>query len=388
MESQPLKTIVRADAMLVGNNLDRISPAAIFIEDGRITALGSAAEARAKEAGKEIILDGQTLLPGLIDCHNHMSLDPTQENYLLRMTDGTPELTIRAVKSLQNDLMSGVTTARYMGDKAFIDTACRDAIRRGAITGPYPVIATRGIRATHGHGFVGYPFNGVEAIRTAVRDNMAAGADFIKVYLTGTLMSDRGIPCFFSEEEVNVLVTEAHRCGLPVATHCIGGSALDLAIDVGIDFIEHAYFITDEQIEKIRYSDSRLVLTPSMFFYAPRLKTLPPSLVAGHLEQRDLVRKRMEAVVKAGLAYGAGTDGNHGLLSFELQCLVAFGETPRNAIKSATTIAAAICGKAGETGCLAEDRQADIIGVKGNPLENIDRLAEVTTVIQGGKHVK
>ena len=112
---------------------------------------------------------GQTLLPGLIDCHNHLSLDPTLDNYLLRMTDSIPELTLRALKTMAVDLHAGVTTSRCMGDKGFLDIECRKAVAIGTIIGPRLIVATRGIRAPHGHGYVGYPFSGVDAVRQAVR---------------------------------------------------------------------------------------------------------------------------------------------------------------------------------------------------------------------------
>ena len=148
----------------------------------------------AADADEVIECRGQTLLPGLIDCHNHLSLDPALDNYLLRMNDSIPELTIRAVQTMAVDLASGVTTSRCLGDKGFLDIACKKAVAAGKLAGPRLLVATRGVRTLHGHGFVGYPFSGIESIRQAVRENLSAGADLIKIYITGTLRGSKGIP--------------------------------------------------------------------------------------------------------------------------------------------------------------------------------------------------
>ena len=139
-----------------------VTPGALLIENSRIAAVGAVALAREAEADRVLDWSGKILMPGLIDCHNHLSLDPTLENYLLRMNDPVPELTIRALRTMVVDLESGVTTSRCLGDKGFLDVACKKAVETGEIAGPRLLVATRGLRAPHGHGFVGYPFSGVE----------------------------------------------------------------------------------------------------------------------------------------------------------------------------------------------------------------------------------
>jgi len=242
-------TLIRGAKLIDGTGGQAVEPAVLLTARGVIEAVGDEAAARAAEASEVWDFGDQTLLPGLIDCHNHLSLDPTLDNYLHRMNDPLPELTIRAVNSMKVDLMAGVTTSRCLGDKGFLDIACRKASAAGTLLGPRLLVATRGIRAPHGHGFVGYPFGGVEQIRIAVRENLQAGADLIKVYITGTLRGPRKILHFYSREEIQAVVDEAHRIGVPVATHCIGGPGLRLALETGIDVIEHGYFMTDEEIE-------------------------------------------------------------------------------------------------------------------------------------------
>jgi len=246
------------------------------------------------------------------------------------------------------------------------------------------MVATRGIRAVHGYGFVGYPFGGADQLRSAVRENVAAGADLIKIYITGSLRGQKGIPSYFSRSEIQEVVDEAHRVGLPVATHCIGGIGLEWALETGIDVIEHGYFMTDREIDLLVKADRWLVMTPSIFFTDARIRTLPPELVAGHLQQRDEVAQRMRAAIRAGVKFAVGTDGMHGGLAQEVQYLVDFGATPGQALMAATGHAARVCGLRDRIGTLESGKFADLIGVEGNPLEDIQSLQRVKTVIARG----
>ena len=233
-----------------------------------------------------------------------------------------------------------------------------------------------------------YPFGGVEPIRRAVRENLLAGADLIKVYITGTLRGPREVLHYYSREEIQVAVDEAHRMGVPVATHCIGGQGLKLALETGIDVIEHGYFVTDEEIESLLKYSRWLVITPSIFFTDARIRTLPPNLVDGHLRQREEVRVRLAAAIRAGVKYGIGTDAMHGGLAREIGYVVEMGATPATALRAATADAARICGLEDRAGTIEKGKWADCIGVTGNPLENPDALEQVRTVIQNGRLVR
>ena len=304
------------------------------------------------------------------------------------MNDSIPELTIRAINTMAVDLNAGVTTSRCMGDKGFLDIECKKAAAAGTITGPRLLVATRGIRAPHGHGYVGYPFSGVEAIRQAVRENLSAGADLVKIYTTGTVKSPKGLPHYFSREEVQTLVDEAHRAGVPVATHCIGGPGLTMALEAGIDVIEHGYFASDEEIEQIGKLGRWLVMTPSIFYTDARIKTLPPNLIQAHIQQREEVGQRMSAAIKSGIKFAVGTDGMHGGLSQEIKYLTDFGASAAAAIRAATVQASMVCGMENEIGTLETGKTADVIGVEGNPYDDISALSRVVTVIQAGRIIK
>jgi imidazolonepropionase-like amidohydrolase len=379
------KTLIKGRLVIDGMGNPPIERGAILVEGERILRVGKEEEFKGEANIHLLDCGDQTLLPGLIDCHNHLSLDPRLENYLYRMADPIPALTLRAWESMKIDLHSGVTTSRCLGDKGFLDVECKKAVSEGRIEGPRLLIATRGIRALHGHGFVGYPFGGIEQIRAAVRENLSVGADLIKIYITGTLRGPKGIPSYFSKEEIQVAVDEAHRVGIPVATHCIGGVGLEWALETGIDTIEHGYFLTDREIDLLAKSNSWLVMTPSIFFTDARIQTLPTDLIDCHLKQRDEVAERMRAIVKSGIKFAVGTDGMHGGLAQEIQYLMDFGATPIQALIAATCRAAKVCGLEEEIGTLEPGKYADIIGVKGNPLEDIGALKRVKTVFYRGE---
>jgi imidazolonepropionase-like amidohydrolase len=379
------KILVKGRLVIDGTGSPPIDKGMILIEGQRIVSVGKEGEVRKKADARVLDCSDQTLLPGLIDCHNHLSLDPTLENYLYRMNDSIPELTLRATTSMAVDLRSGVTTSRCLGDKGFLDIECKKAVNLGLVPGPRLLVATRGVRAIHGHGFVGYPFSGVEQIRTAVRENLSAGADLIKIFITGTLRGPKGIPSYFSKEEIQTAVDEAHRVGIPVASHCIGGIGFEWALETGIDVIEHGYFLTDREIDLFVKSDRWLVMTPSIFFTDARIKTLPTDLIDGHLRQREEVAQRMKAAIKAGIKFAVGTDGMHGGLAQEIQYLVDFGATPSQALMAATYHAARVCGLEESIGTVQPGKFGDVIGVKGNPLEDIGALKSVKTVISRGR---
>jgi imidazolonepropionase-like amidohydrolase len=379
------KTLIKGRLVIDGMGNPPIEKGAILIEGERILRVGKEEAFKGETDIHVLDCSDQTLLPGLIDCHNHLSLDPRLENYLYRMADPIPALTLRACETMKIDLRSGVTTSRCLGDKGFLDPECKKAVSEGRIEGPRILVATRGIRAFHGHGFVGYPFGGVEQIRTAVRENISAGADLIKIYITGTLRGPKGIPSYFSKEEIQAAVDEAHRVGIPVATHCIGGVGFEWAIETGIDVIEHGYFLTDREIDLLVKSGRWLVMTPSIFFTDDRVQKLPTDLIDGHLRQRDEVGQRMKAAIKAGVKFAVGTDGMHGGIAQEIQYLMDFGATANQALIAGTCHAAKVCGLEESIGTLERAKYADIIGVKGNPLEGIAALKRVRTVISCGR---
>ncbi|MBW1963562.1 MAG: amidohydrolase family protein [Deltaproteobacteria bacterium] len=379
------KRLIRGKMVIDGTGNHPIEQGAVLIDGQTIKAVGKRTDIETEPDTEEIDFSECVLIPGLIDCHNHLSLDTRLDNYLLRMNDTIPELTLRAVANLLVDLDSGVTTSRCCGDKGYLDIACKQAIEAGHLKGPRLLVAGKGIRASHGHGFVGYPFDGLEPVRGAVRENLRHGVDLIKLYITGTLKDSGHIPAYLSKSEISLAIQESKRLQVKTATHCIGGIGVDWALELGIDSIEHGYFLTEEQIDRMAQSDSWLVITPSPFFEENRIRTLPSHLRDGFLRQRDEVAERITAAIKGGVKYAVGTDGMHGGLAKELEWLTEFGASAQDALKAATVNGASVCGLASHIGTLESGKYADIVAVDGDPLKDIRSLRRVRGVIYRGR---
>ena len=377
--------IVKGALLIDGTGRLPIENGAVRIEGERIAAVGPEKEIGAPEGFRVIDCGDQVLMPGLIDCHGHVSMDPTQENWPARLNDGDAEQALRAVNNLAADLKAGVTTARSLGDRNFLDVICKKAVESGTLLGPRLVVATRGIRATHGHGMVGYAFDGPDAVRRAVRENIKAGADVIKLFITGTVRTGPELVCYPSAEEIAAAIEEAHRAGLRTAAHCIGGQGFETCLAAGLDCFEHGYFLTDREIELLLKSDRWLDLTPSPFFTEERIRTLPAEIADAFRKDREEVGRRMEVIIRSGVKFAAGTDGMHGELAKELEYIVGFGASESQALAAVTRNAAAVLGLEGSVGTLEPGKFADVVAVRGNPLKDIRALKEIGTVISRGK---
>jgi imidazolonepropionase-like amidohydrolase len=331
-----------------------------------------------------IILRGCTILPGLIDSHTHLSMDASLEDYLDHMSDPLEELTSRAIAMMKKDLDAGITTFRCLGDKEFLDVACKEAVESGLVKGPHLLIATRGIKSPAGHGFVGYPFEGADEIVRAIRENAKAGADLIKIYISGTLKGSGCLPSYLTKEEIRLAIRTAHECGLPIASHCVGGEGLDWALELGLDTLEHAYHITSEQIEKLSHSNTKLVLTPGPMLSDQRIQHLPKNLIAGHYEEKGEIYNKMAAMIAARIPFALGTDGMHGALYEEIQYVVDMGASHLDALKAVTIQGAKVCGIEEQTGSLEVGKYADFIVVKGNPFEEVSALQNIEMVMKRG----
>jgi imidazolonepropionase-like amidohydrolase len=377
--------LVKGKLLIDGTGRPPIEKGAILIEGDRIAAIGSGDNVIRDPDAQVLDCGNEVLIPGLIDCHNHLSMDPTQENWPARLNDDDIELTIRAIINLAVDLKAGVTTARCLGDKNFLDVQCKKAIENKRVIGPKLLVAGKGMRASHGHGMVGYPFDGPDQIRRGVRENLKAGADLIKLFITGTIRAGREITCYLSREEISVAVYEAHGSGVPVTVHCIGGIGFDDCLAAKVDCIEHGYFLNDRQVEQLVQSECWLVLTPSPFFTEERIQTLPPELSYALRRDRDEVAERMTTLIRSGVRFAAGTDGMHGGLAKEVEYLVRMGASTERAFQAITCNAAALMGLGDTVGTLEPRKIANIVGLEGNPLENIKALQKVRTVIAQGK---
>ena len=236
--------ILKADRVLVGEDLNLKEHMAVIVRDGKIEEIVPQAECPAVEGAEVIDLKNTTLMPGMIECHNHLSIDATIPEHLELLAWSTEcELTLIALDGFRKDLMSGVTTARCMGDRFYIDVTLKKLIEQGKVAGPKLLAAGIGMKGSHGAGYIGSPHCGPEEIRKTARENLKKGVDLLKLFITPGVPDPESefVPSFLSLEEIAMAVSEAARKNLPVAAHCIGGQGLKDCIDGGVQVIEHMY---------------------------------------------------------------------------------------------------------------------------------------------------
>jgi imidazolonepropionase-like amidohydrolase len=380
--------LLKASFLWDGVSEKLLPDGALIIEDKIIKSVGKFSEISSSDFDQILDFSGLTLMPGLIDCHTHHSMDASLENYLGRMADSIPELKVRAITLMKKDLYSGVTTCRTLGDKEFLDIACREAVKNGMVEGPRSIVAGKGIRSAKGYGFVGYPFNGKEEIRDAIKENLDAGADFIKIFISGTLKGTGDLPSYLTREEIETAINTAHEAGVKVAAHCVGGIGLDWALELGLDTLEHAYHISNTQIEKLAKSNTRLVLTLSPILNDEIVNHYPKHLIQGHYDEREEITNRLKALIKTKLPFALGTDGNHGGLVNEAEYAVNLGATNYTTLQALTINGAKVCRMEKQTGSLVAGKFADMIAVEGNPFENIEVLKKVKAALKQGTLVK
>ncbi|MDR3258661.1 MAG: amidohydrolase family protein [Fusobacteriaceae bacterium] len=380
--------LIKAKNIIAGKELKVIKNAGILIENGKISKIyEDISKIKISDNFKIIDAEGDTIIPGMIDCHNHLALDARLQNHLVKMNDCEAEQTIRALKTMKDDLYSGVTTARCCGDRFYIDVACRQAQKEGRIIGPRLIVSGIGMRSLHGHGYVGMPHCGPEEFRKTSRENIEKGVNFLKVFMTKVINATPFIYHFLTMEELNVVVTEAKSVGISTSCHCSGGQGLDACLTAGIDCLEHVYYITKKQIEQVKEKDRWVVYTPSYALNDELLFKFSPHDKDGSLREKEIICDCLSDAIKNELKFGIGTDGLHTGLAQEAIYISSLGAKNKDVLAGITTNAAKLCGIQNITGSITEGLEADLVILDGNPLEDIKALKRVKTVIQGGKKI-
>ncbi len=385
-----MKQIITARTVLAGSELEEIQNGAVVVEDGKVVKVVPAEQLTEEDRAQAewIAFEDETILPGLIEGHNHLSIDARKSNHLEILGTATEcKLTLLAEEGLYDDLLSGVTTVRCMGEKHDLDLKLKKEIDAGNLVGPDILPAGVGMKGSNGSGYIGAPHSGVEEFRRTARSNVAKGVKLLKIFTTPGVFSTEQdfIPSFLSAEEIRTVVEEAHRLHLPVAAHCIGGQALRDCVEQGVDVIEHAYCASKEDIELLKaHPDCWVDLTTGIYLDPDREQYLSENNARNVRAGREIVRECVGNLVRAGIHFALGTDANHGLLWKEVVYTVELGASKRDALKGVTSNAAYISRLSGKKGELTAGADADIIAVKGNPLEDPAVLADVSFVMKKG----
>ncbi|MCR5370653.1 MAG: amidohydrolase family protein [Clostridium sp.] len=335
-------------------------------------------------------LGDAAILPGLIDAHTHMLLDFRQKNAASALTISYEEQMAIAEKNLLDDLRCGITSARYLGDKNYIDITMRDRIRTGKAAGPKAVVCGLGMKTPEGGSMVGESCDTPESFAKTSLANVEKGADFLKIFMTGTLLPEREedpVPYDMSPEEVRTVTNVGQKHGLLTAVHCIGGEGLDICAENGVAVIEHVYGATDKNIEMMIKHGCRVCLTAGVFLDEERERNLPLLRREKGKKLRERIVRSMEKVIYSGIPLAVGTDAMHCGLAREVRYVSELGAGNRRALMAATIDAAKLCGTAEKTGSIEKDKDADLIVTAENPMENIRALEHIRMVIQNGRRI-
>ena len=401
----PRNLVVHAGHMLDVKSGKLLADQTLVIEDGRMVSIGAAAEAKIPADAVRIDLPNATVLPGLIDAHTHLTMDPKFGYEELGIS--IPRETLIGAKNARVTLLAGFTTVRNVGASGYTDVALRDAINAGDVPGPRMLVSGPPLTITGGHADNNLlPFeyhatnegvaDGVDAVRHMVRQNIKYGADLIKFMASGGVLSKGDDPqaSQYTLEEMKAIVSDAHRLGRKVAAHAHGAQAILWASEAGVDSIEHGSYIDDAAIAEMKRNGTYLVPTLYLgdwFLENAERNHVPDFLLAKAKAVMPAARQNIAHAFASGVKVAFGTDAAvypHGLNAREFAVMVKLGLTPLQAIQAATINAADLLGWSGKVGTLEPGAWADIVAVDGDPVKDVTTLERVKFVMKGGEVVK
>jgi len=397
-------TIVNCGATIDVKSKQLTGPKSFTVSGGRISAIDDIAST----AANVVNLGGYTCLPGLIDMHVHITSQSSPRSYIENFTLNPADYAFRAVKYAERTLHAGFTTVRNLGDDGTVTRSLRTAIAQGYVEGPRIFTAGKSLATTGGHADPsnGYRFdlmgdpqaksgvvNGAAEARKAVRQRYKEGADLIKITATGGVLSTAksGQNPQFMDDELEAIMQTAKDYGFKVAAHAHGSEGMKRAIKAGINSIEHGTLMDDETRELMVEHGTYLVPTilagefvaekAKIDGYYPEI-VRPKAATIG-----PLLKANFAKAYEAGVKIAFGTDSGvsfHGDNAQEFNLMVEQGMPEIEAILSATVYAAELLGESENLGSLEAGKYADMIAVKGNPLENISLLEDVAFVMKNG----
>jgi imidazolonepropionase-like amidohydrolase len=402
----PQRVVVHAARFLDVKTGRTLTDQAIVIENGRVVSVGPAAQAKVAPGSTRIDLPNLTVLPGLIDAHTHLTMDPYHFGYS-GLGISVPRSALMGARNARVTLEAGFTTVRNVGADGYADVALRDAINAGDVPGPRMLVSGPALGITGGHcdeNLLPYDYHhqadgvadGVEAVQHKVREVIKYGADVVKICATGGVLSKGDNPqaSQYTLEEMKAIVADAHRLGRKVAAHAHGAQGILWATEAGVDSIEHASYIDDAGIAAMKQHGTYLVPTLYLgdwFLQNAEQLHIPDFLLVKAKEVMPAAREHLAHAFASGVKVAFGTDAAvypHGLNAHEFAVMVKLGLTPLQAIQAATINAADLLGWSDRVGALEPGHYADLIAVEGDPLQDVTTLQRVKFVMKGGEIVR
>jgi imidazolonepropionase-like amidohydrolase len=400
--AQPM--VLKAAYLFDGKSEQLIRDATVVVQGDKITSVGSQASV---PNAKVIDLGDATLLPGFMDAHTHLDSEMQPDYYR-----GVYELSLRfpaeqahsAALYAKRTLEAGFTTVRNVGAADYIDVGLRNAINSGVIPGPTILTAVHALGSTGGHcdnrpyppdvikpwGVIEGVCNGPEECRAAVRYQLKYGADVIKICASGGVLSESDpvdVPQL-TPEELSAIVSETHAWKRKVAAHSHGDAAARLAVEAGVDSIEHGSFLSEATLKLMKQKGVYLVPTRMASYWIERqMATYPPVIAEKARAAAAAHTAMMKAALKIGVPIAYGTDSGvspHGMNGKEFSLLVELGMSPAAALITGTREAAKLLGIDGTVGTLESGKLADIVAVRGNALNDISATEKPIFVMKRG----
>ena len=396
--------VIRAGAVLRDAASEPSGPATITVTAGRIVSIEAGSPA-APAGAREVDLSGKTVLPGLIDLHVHLTSDPGTD-YRNEAVEPDEWGMMVGTKNALLTVKAGFTTVRDAGSAQYTGFSLRRGTAEGLIPGPRIVAAGPALSIVGGHGDVtgfredvhaaldqGYTCTGPVECAEKVRKASRAGADVIKITSTGGVLSQqgRGLEGHFTQAELDSIITTAHSLGLKVMAHAHGARGIESTVLAGVDTIEHGTFADEAALKAMKAKGTYMVPT-LMALEGVRARLgkgiYTPTVEVKGRQAVDAAGKQVQRSKQLGVPVAFGTDAGvfeHGRNAGEFALLVKNGLTNREALASATTVAAKALGLESEIGRIAPGYSADLIAVDGNPLADVRTLEQVRWVMVRGR---
>ncbi|MBX7459645.1 metal-dependent hydrolase family protein [Qipengyuania huizhouensis] len=397
-------TVIHADGVIVDADSPPMGRATVTVTDGRIVSV-EGGWSDVPEGAQMVHLEGKTLVPGLVDLHVHLTGDPGGDFWRGAVEPDEWGVVVGA-KNAEKTLKAGFTTVREAGSSQHTAFSLRRGTEEGLIQGPRIIAAGPPLAIVGGHGDVsgflpevnevlssGYTCTGAVECAEKVRRASQNGADTIKITATGGVLSQqgRGLEAHFSDPEMESIVETAKSLGLDVMAHAHGARGIEAAARAGIDTIEHGTYLDEAAAQAMR--ENGTVLIPTLMAFKGVTEGLGKGIYTPVVEEKiravaETAQVFMGKAHRWNVPIAFGTDAGvfeHGRNAEEFALMVGQGMSPREALASATTMAAKVLHMETEIGRIAPGYSADIIAVEGNPLDDVTVLEDVDWVMVRGR---
>lgn len=383
---------IRAGSLFDGERA--LGPGMVLIQAGLVVGIDTSGAPPPADSLLHDFGDGVTVMPGLIDCHVHLSLDASPQAMANVATEDDDVLLQRMAGAATKALQAGITTVRDLGDRRYLSLELRDHLARKAIPAPRIVAAGPPVTSHGGHlAVLGGEAEGTDELTAAVDERARRGCEVVKVVASGgaTTAGSRLHVAQYGLEDLRLIVDQARERGLSAAAHVHAVTSIAHALAARFDSLEHVTFFTAEGV----VSDQRLIerIAESGVFVSLTVGSVPdlakpPAAVAQRMEQ---ILGNAARLCSAGARVVLGTDAGlspgkpHDVLPYALEALVDLGMSPLRALNAVTDVAADACGLHGVKGRLARGADADLIAVSGDPLAEISAIHNVVAVYRDGR---